>query len=280
MTICVPPGTDWSCSYTPEQLAEMRDDPITAAQMARSEGLAWMTLAMLTADQIGTCPITVRPCKAGCNPPGSWLVAPVDMTGHFAGVLPGRGAPFTPYVDGTGAWVNSCGCGTGDCSCGALCEAYLPGPVGAIEEVWLNGAVLDSSAYRVDNGDKLVRTDGECWPSCQDMAQDAHGDDAFSVTYYRGAAPDPITLWAAGELAVEYLKACKDDKSCRLPAGVRSVSRQGVSYEIQTDFFSEGRTGIREVDALVARLNPYHLKMAPVIATPQTRRPRMTTWSR
>lgn len=279
--ICTPPGTDWSCAYTEEQLEEMRADPVVEAQMKRSEALAWMTLAALTADQIGTCPITVRPCKAGCNiGGGTWMTAPVDASGRFAGVLAGRMTPFAPFVNGQGSWVNSCGCGISDCSCTALCEAILPGPVGDVLEVWLHGAVLDPSAYRIDNGDRLVRTDGDCWPLCQDMTQNAHGDDAFSVTYYRGVAPDVVTLWAAGELAVEYFKACRNDKSCRLPAGVRSVTRQGVSFEIQTDLFTDGRTGIREVDALVARLNPFRLRMAPVIATPQSRRPRMTTWSR
>lgn len=279
MSVCTPPGTDWSCSYTPEQLEEMRGDPLVAAQMERSEALAWMTLAALTADQVGTCPITVRPCKAGCPPAGTWMVAPVDVSGHFAGVLPGRMSGFAPFVNGNGAWVNSCGC-TSSCSCVALCEAILPGPVGDILEVWLNGAVVDPGAYRVDNGDRLVRTDGECWPTCQNMAQDAHGDEAFSVTYYRGAAPDSVTLWLAGLLAVEWLKACQNDKACRLPAGTRSVARQGVSYEISADMFGEAGTGIREVDAFVHRLNPYRLKMAPVIATPQTRRARQTTWAR
>lgn len=279
MTICVPPGTDWSCSYSQEQLDEMRADPAIAANMEKSEALAWMTLAALTADQVGTCPITVRPCKKGCPPSGSYLVAPVDASGRYAGVLPGR-STFAPYVNGRGAWVNSCGCAGSDCSCTALCEAIVPGPVGDILEVWLDGAVLDPSAYRVDDGNRLVRTDGDCWPTCQDMAQDAHGDAAFSVTYYRGMAPNAVTLWMAGLLAVEWFKACTNDKTCRLPSGTQSVTRQGVSYQITSDMFGEAGTGIREVDAFVQRLNPYRLKMAPVIAIPNARPARQTTWSR
>jgi hypothetical protein len=269
--ICYPAGTDWSCAYSTEQLDEMRGDPEKLAMMEKSEALAWMSLATLTADQIGTCPITVRPCKAGCRNSDTYLSAPV------AG-LPGR---FSPHINSAGVWVNACGCDTPDCSCTALCEAILPGPVGDITEVWLNGAVLDPTAYRVDNGNRLVRTDGDCWPLCQDMTQGEHGDEAFSVTYYRGAAPDVVLLWIAGLLAVEWYKACSNDKTCRLPRGVRSVSRQGISYEIERNLFSEGTTGIPEVDALVTRYNPYGLKMAPTISTPQTiRRPRQTTWSR
>jgi hypothetical protein len=258
--ICYPAGTDWSCAYTVEELAEMRADPLKLAVMEKSEALAWMTLATLTADQIGVCPITVRPCLVGCGGVATYQSAPA-MSGYYAGAPIGRSG-FAPHVRADGQWVNACGCRT-DCSCSALCEAILPGPVGDITEVWLNGAILDPTAYRVDNGNRLVRTDGDCWPACQDMAQDAHGDDAFSVTYYRGA------------------KACSNDKTCRLPRGARNVSRQGISYEIERNLFSEGTTGIPEVDALVARYNPYGLKMAPTISTPQTvRRPRQTTWSR
>jgi len=276
--ICYPATTDWSCAYTEDELGVMWNDHHVANQMRRSEALAWMSLAHLTADQLGTCPITVRPCNQACAAAGTYLVAPVSTSGHFAGVLPGRWG-FAPFVNGQGAWVNSCMCPSGDCSCSSLSEAILPGPVGSIEEVWLDGAVLDSSAYRVDNGNRLVRTDGGSWPSCQNMAQDAHGDEAFSVTYYQGAAPDPLSGWIAGLLAVEYFKACKSDKSCRLPNRLQSVARQGVTYQIKFED-DDGTTGIREVDDYVRRLNPWHLKMAPVIVTPQTRRPRQTTWSR
>ena len=272
--ICYPPGTDWGCSYSEEQLAEMWGKADVAATMRRSEALAWMTLAALTADQVATCPIVVRPCSLGCqNGSDVYLAAPA--TAPFG---PGYG----PYIGANGTWYNSCGCSTpGECSCTVLSEVILPGPVGDIVEIWLDGAVFDSANYRVDNGNRLVRLDGGAWPACQPMQQNEHGDDAFSVTYYRGAAPDSILLYAAGLLAVEWYKACTSDKTCRLPAGVQNVSRQGVSYQIQTSLFSDGTTGIREVDAVIARYNPWGLKMAPTISTPQTiRRPRQTTWSR
>lgn len=280
MAVCFPVGADWSCSYTEEQLAEMRGNPATLATMERSEALAWSTLATLTADRIGTCPITVRPCAATCGAAGTWTVAPV-LGGGFAGVLPGH-SYLSPYVNTQGAWVNGCGCGSAtDCGCSALSEVILPGPVGRINEVWLDGVVLDASTYRVDNGNRLVSlVEGRPWPSCQDLMQDAHGADAFSVTYYQGSPPSDLTFWAAGLLAVEFFKACNNDKACKLPAGVRTVTRQGVTFDIQTDLFEDGRTGIREVDALIARVNPYRLKSRPVIASPDSRKnARQTTWA-
>lgn len=279
VTMCFPPGADWSCAYDADTLAQMRANPEVEATMERAEAMAWMTLAALTAYQVGVCPITVRPCLAGCGGGGTWMTAPVLSQGHYAGVWPGAYQALAPHVSASGAWVNSCGCKSTDCSCSALCEAILPGPVGSIVEVWVNGAVLDRTAYRVDNGDRLVRTDGDCWPSCQDMSQDAHGTDAFSVRYYRGAGPNPMTLWAAGVLANEFFQACSG-KDCRLPAGVTSVSRQGISFEVQTGLFTNGYTGIPEVDAVIGLYNPGGLRQAPVIASPDSRRSRMTTWGR
>lgn len=272
MSICYPDDTNWGCYGDAQQIASLDEEV-----KARAEALAWMHLAALTADQLGVCPITVRPCRKACRDGAPvYITAPASADGVYAG-LPGRSS-FFPHIGTGGFWINACGCGARDCSCTTLCEAILPGPVGAISEVWLNGAVLDPTAYRVDNGNRLVRTDGDCWPSCQDMTQDAHGEDAFSVTYYQGAAPDEISKWMAGLLAVEYYKACTSDKSCRLPARTQQVSRQGVSYTV--DFGDEDSTGIREVDDYVRRLNPYHLKMAPIIVSPQSRRTRQPTVGR
>jgi len=268
MPICYPPGTDWACYGDQATI-----DALDAEIKERSEALAWMQLAALTADQLAVCPITVRPCNQAClSHPHIYQVAGV-AGGHYAGAT-----AFAPHIGAGGRWVNACGCASGDCSCTALCEAILPGPVGDITEVWLDGAVLDVTAYRVDNGNRLVRTDGECWPVCQDMTEDAHGSAAFSVTYYRGAGPDPLSLYIAGLLAAEYYKACTADKSCRLPARLQSVARQGVTYQVA--FGEDDLTGIREVDDFVSRLNPYRLKMPPAIVSPDSRRPRQTTWSR
>jgi hypothetical protein len=273
--MCFPPGADWGCSYTLDQLEDMRAKPEVSAAMDRADALAWMQLAALTADQVGTCPIAVRPCAARCHGGGTYVSAPVGLAGH-TGAL--GNTAFTPHINVRGDWVNGCGHHHADCSCTTLCEVLLPGPVGDVVEVWLEGAALPWSAYRVDNGNRLVRTDGECWPACQDMSQPEHGADAFTVTYYRGAAPDGLSLYVAGLLAVEYYKACISDKSCRLPARLQSVARQGVTYQVA--FGDDESTGIREVDDYVRRLNPYRLKMAPVIVSPQSRRARSTTWSR
>lgn len=273
MSMCYPAGTDWSCAYTPEEIAAL--DP---AVKERSEALAWYTLASLTAYQLGVCPTVIRPCTAGCQAPGTYMVSIVQ--GGQVSSLPLQSiGTFTPHINAAGQWVNACGCRTAaDCSCTALCEAILPGPVGGIESVVVDGVSLPPSAYRVDNGTRLVRTDGECWPSCQDFAS---SDPAvgFWVTYYRGAAPNTLTQYAAGVLATEFYKACSGGK-CRLPSGVTSVTRQGVSYSIVAGSFPGGFTGIHEVDAVIRIYNPHGLTMPSRVISPDRPVPRQTTWNR
>jgi hypothetical protein len=279
VSMCYPADTDWSCAFTDADLEEMKQDPAKAAAMRRSEALAWYTLASLCAYRIGVCPTVVRPCAAGCSVGSvTWMSA--VATGDSVGALPLMtiGSSFTPHISG-GNWINACGCSAGDCSCTALDEVILPGPVGDIQWVKIDGETIDPSRYRVDNGDRLVSLDPTLvWPSCQDMAASDSEEGSFAVSYYRGSAPNELTRFAAGVLAAEYYKACMK-KSCRLPAGVTQVARGGVTYEIQTGLFPNGATGIAEVDAVIRIYNPHTLKSPPRVLSPdRSRTPRRSTW--
>lgn len=266
--VCYPEGTDWSCAYTPEELAEL--DPVV---VERAEALAWSTLAALTGFRLSLCPITIRPCASRCNMQ-TWYVAPVG-SGNFAGAPPG--SAFSPYVS-NGAWFNACGCvSSWDCSCSTLCEVILPSTVGGITEVWLDGAVLDPTAYRVDNGNRLVRVDGECFPACQDMSINDRADGGLWVTYYPGVGPNDLFRYAAGVLANEFYKACSG-KDCRLPSGVTNITRAGITMEVAPGTFPGGMTGIAEVDAVIRIYNPYALKSPPRVLSPDRRFGRVQTW--
>jgi hypothetical protein len=262
--ICYPDSTDWSC-YGSEADVDAIDDVLKA----RSEALAWSSLWTLTGGAISICPITVRPCKRDCVR-GTWYESYELASGASTG------GPFTPTMTANGAWVNTCACQTNICSCGEVCEVLLPGPVGKIVEIKIDGEVVDPATYRVDNFNLLTRTNDECWPTCQDMSKEDTEEGTFSVTYYRGEAPNSLTNYAAGLLAAEYLKACQG-KKCRLPAGVTSIVRQGVSMEIATGAFPGGYSGIREVDTVVAAINPYGLRQPSSVKSPDTQRSRMTT---
>jgi hypothetical protein len=196
------------------------------------------TMRSLTAYRVGGCPITVRPCRARCWP---------TVEGSWAGPV------FTPFIY-AGNWVNSCGCNSDHCSCAALCKAALPPPVGPVGEVKVDGAVLPPAAYTVQDR-WLVRTDGGCWPYCQDLTDPDTAPGTFAVTYLRGAPVDALASSAAGVLACEFAKACSG-ANCRLPSGVTSVVRAGVAYEVGAAAFPSGFTGIREVDAVIRLWNP------------------------
>ncbi len=264
MTLCVP-ETDWSCAedaWVEELPPEVK---------ARAEQLAWSTLQALTAYRLAICPITVRPCSQGCaDAARNWEVAPITAAGYSAG------GTFSPGLNLNGAWVNSCGCRPGGCSCTTLSIARLVGPVGGVASVTLDGATLDPSAYRVDNSNQLVRTDGATWPICQDMSLPLTEPNTFGVTYYMGVAPDGLAKFAAGLLAVQFAKACTNGK-CSLPPNVVSIARQGVQIEVSAGLFPGGATGIHAVDAFLFSINPNGLKVPTRVSSPDFNRPRMTT---
>lgn len=269
MNVCHPEA-DWSCAFSEEELIELRSDPTESAQLERAEAFAWSLLAALTAYRIGTCPVSVRPCAARCIPGGGFLSSVVRSSGSWLASSRIGG----PYISG-GNWYNACGCQTErDCSCETLSEVFLPGPVGSIVSVEIDGEVIPRSAYRVDNGSQLVRLDGDAWPGCQDMTS----GEGFVVTYYRGAAPNLMTRAAAGVLANEFYLACSG-KECRLPWNLTSIARSGESY----DFGEGGIDGvvatIPEVAALVRIYNPYGLKSQPFVASPDLYSTRTPTWT-
>lgn len=238
---CVPFDPDYTCC---EGWGDL--DPSLAD---RSTTLAWSTVRALTAGRLGNCPTIVRPCLAApclvCHPwARQWVTVGLR----------------------TGEWVN-CLCGTPECTCARLCEIVLPGEVAAILRVTMDGVELPLEAFRVDNMNRIVRTDGECWPSCQDMSAGPHERGTLAVEYLPGILPDEAGLAAVGVLACEFSKACSGAK-CRLPSGVTAVARQGVSFQMSSKMFPDGMTGIKEVDAWLVSVNPHGHLVPPLVWSP------------
>lgn len=247
---CIPTNAIWmdpSVTVPPEG-ATADEMELLALQVDIATSLGWTTLQTLTAGQIALCPITVRPCR-GWGRGGSYLIAPI---------LGPAGAPFWPlFVDG-GAVNILCGHRDG-CECEWVQEIVLPGPVGVIDNVTIDGEVLDPSAYRLDNNNKLVRQDGGAWPYWQNFNLPLGEVGTFSVTYFNGFSSDLLVRYAAGVLATEYLLAVQNQQ-CRLPAGLTQIVRQGMTMEVNADIMNDGLTGIPEVDAVTARFNPNRLR--------------------
>jgi hypothetical protein len=224
-------------------------------------------LMRLTAWQYGLCPIKVRPCRQerDCAPP--WYS---EYGNGVLGPLPGAGRLY-----GYG-----CGCSGGGCGCGALSEIILDPSPTVIVEVRVDGVVLSSNQYRVDDRRKLVRLGGERWPSCQDLALDDTQPGTWSVTYQTGTPPDEGAAMAVTMLAVEINKACSGDTTCKLPKRVTQVVRDGVTYTLLDNFqtFEKGRTGLPTVDMWLAGVNPYAIRSPMRVYSPDTVRARHQTF--
>ncbi|QNT94955.1 hypothetical protein HEP81_04683 [Streptomyces griseofuscus] len=226
----------------------------------------------LSGRRYGPCLVTVRPCRRAC-------LESAPFISFQAGVTTG---PWIPYIGADGAWRNAsvCGCQS-DCSCGELCVVYLPGPVYDVTEVNVDGHVLPAGAYRVDAPGKLVRTDGGCWPDCQDMAAAPGQPGTFTVTYRWGLPLDEAAIAAVSELTCHLLQGCGGGScGCRANRNITRLSRQGVDLDFgdPTVIFKEGRTGLPLADLWLSVVNPYRLTSPSRVYSPDFKRPRVQQW--
>jgi hypothetical protein len=233
-------------------------DAFAEPVQTRALVLASATLQRLVLNRVSNCPITVRPTPA-----------------EGRCFIPGGGPGWSPSINGAGQWVNN--------AFGDMCEVALPGPVGRIDEVRLHGNIVHPDYYRVDNGNLLTwQGPGGCpWPASQNIHLPDTEDNTFSVTYLNAYPVDAIGAQAVAVLAVEFAKSCVNDKKCRLPEGVRTVARQGVTYDIEPGLFPDGFTSIKEVDAFITLWNPKGRQRSTQVWSPDlARRARITTAAR
>ena len=132
--------------------------------------------------------------------------------------------------------------------------------------------------YFVQDGNRLIRTDGGTWPTCQNLENliqprrrwphEARG--TFAIQYWRGLPVPPGGRRAVAMLACELWKACTGDRSCRLPQHVQSITREGVQYQLvdPTDYTKGGRTGLPDVDMWLAQVNPHGMRAQPAVYSP------------
>ena len=219
-----------------------------------ADAAAGQALRALTAYRIGGCPVLVRPCVIR-GPLPHYTVAPVASQGQFQ-----------PYVY-NGLWYNAV-CGVASCGCGVGSVMHLRAPVGRVDQVKVDGVVLDPSAYIVE-WDRIIRVDGGAWPASQDRTLPDTEPGTMSVTYLNAIPVDGLGAYAAGVLACE-IAAAASGRECRLPAGVTNMVRQGVTYEITESAFPGGFTGIPEVDQFIRYWNPHNLTVAPTVTSPDT----------
>lgn len=242
-------------------------DSIDESVQERALMLATSSLQMLTFNRVGTCPITIRPCPVERNCRCDW--EPYRM-------LSSDGL----YWLHGGQWLNACGCRIARW-CAPLSEVDIPGPVGYVDSLKIDGVVIDVGTpdWRLDNGHLLVwQGDG---PSPIPVTQDLNKPDTeigtWSITYTQSYPVGPDARIAVAWLALEFAKAFVPNSKCGLPRGVRNVTRMGVSFTLEAGLFPNGLTTIDVVDQFILKwAPPGSPERNAVVFNPRNGRPRRT----
>jgi len=224
-----------TCTWTPDPACLGSTwDALSDKQKERSLLLATSSLQMLTYYRVGTCPITIRPCPETRRCSCEW----------------------NPHVGSDGLWRNSCE----HQACTPLSEIDIPGPVGYIESMVIDGVVQDlwNGDWRLDDGHLLVwQGEGDSpVPSTQDLNKPDTAVGTWAITYSQSYPVLADARIAVAYLAAEFAEACKPRGKCSLPRGVTSVVRNGVSFTIEAGLFPGGLTGIEIVDAFILKWAP------------------------
>ena len=129
------------------------------------------------------------------------------------------------------------GCSPVRCRCddGIL----LHQPIESVDLVMIDGVEFED--YHVRNGRTIHRTDGKAWPPNQDLGLPDTEVDTFSITYTFGVAPPPLVLRATRELAVQFWMLDNDIAGCSLPYGTKTITRQGMTVDIERALESSNR---------------------------------------
>jgi hypothetical protein len=137
-------------------------------------------------------------------------------------------------------------------------------PLIEITEVIIDGEVFDSINYRIDDAKWLVRTDCCPWPMCGCSC------DYFTIDFKWGEEPPQLGADAALILAAEMYRAMTPGMTCKLPARLTSIQRQGLTMAVidPMDFMEKGLTGIYQVDMFLQAYNPGKQIRKPTVFSP------------
>lgn len=237
-----------TCVWTPDEYTLENSDAwgdLDEEAQDRALMLATSSLIALTYGRVGTCPITIRPCpdEAQC---GCWPA----YSGFDGG--------FIPYMGVDGNWYNrTCG---HRLACKPLSEIDIPGPVGFISSLKIDGVEqdLDGNDWRLDEGHLLVWQGATASPvpSTQNLNLPDTEAGTWSITYSKSYPVGEDGQLAVAWLAIEFGKAFQPKGKCALPRGVTNVVRNGVTFTVQAGLFPNGLTNIDVVDEFILKWAP------------------------
>lgn len=119
-------------------------------------------------------------------------------------------------------------------------------PVTEVTEVLVDGAPF--ADWNLLRSGWLERTDGQPWQLC---------DNSVQITYLYGEPPPRGGRAAAVELAIEFIRYKHGLDGCRLPRKATSITRQGLTINIDPlEFLDRGGTGLLGVDLWLRAVNP------------------------
>jgi hypothetical protein len=230
-------------------------DGVSPAATGKAVEAASEWLWALSGRQFGSCPVVLRPCRKTCNTGGGWW-------------WDGWSWPADTYGPGWLAAV--CGRCSGNCGCNGADMLRLDYPVQEIREIVINGSALPASGYALYDGDTLVRTDGGLWPLCQDWTVPVSGTGAWHIEAVYGAPVPALGELAMGEAAREFGLACTAGAVCKLPSGVTSIVRNGVTQNLASaaELKTAGSTGLSVVDRFLDAVNPHGIRQRVQIWNP------------
>lgn len=242
---------------------------ISASMLDIAQEILWAK----SGRQFDACTVTMRPCRRDCYG-AQWPFGFTQWSGGYT--YP------TPYW-WNGQWFNiGCGGCPGTCSCTVLQQIKLPGPVTSITEVKIDGVAitpLDGTHFILYDHDTLIRTDGGVWPLCNDLSKPDTAVGTWSVTMQIGVPVPTLGQLALGELWTELVNACIG-ATCKLPAAVQQIVRQGVTQTLfdPNIIFAAGKIGLRMSDLFISTYNPAGIPSRAKMYDPDARGPKQVTW--
>lgn len=155
-------------------------------------------------------------------------------------------------------------CGAAD---GIRLSSEEGSPVHDVTEVRLDGLPVPEEQWRYDRPTGMLwAVPPLTWPTSDRRDLPSTAEGTFEVDITTGAEPDGWAMWVAEQLAIELLRSCFDQKGCRLPRNVTSVSGQGVTVQLSDE---EINHMIPEVGAWVAAVNPAKATLPARISSPE-----------
>jgi hypothetical protein len=259
--ICSPWATiEDVCGKCSDIMADNDAEPI----LSKAIDVASTTVFRLTRGiYTGECTKTIRPAKKSCDCSQGVDIRRYDWIDSFPYKVTARGGQIFN--------CNPCACFNDSISCGAAPCITLPYvPVAGIVEVIIDGEVLDSSAYQLRDNKVLCRTDGEEWPTCQDLDKELGDVGTWSVTFVHGIDPPEDLVYHTVQYACQLAKRCLN-RPCELPERVLRDSNGHLEGLDPMSFVKEGLTGYAPLDACIISLNPTNTRTLPRLLNPAKR---------